>query len=219
MSVLTTIQSELKCPKNQRNTFGNYNYRNCEDILEALKPLLLETESYINLTDDVIVIADRFYVKATASLFDKDDKLIASSVGMAREELSKKGQDASQTTGSTSSYARKYALNGLFGIDDTKDSDSTNTHGKEEQATQKQAPVQSSSQQQSQTQQTPVTPIDIKKAAITRLCKTLYAGKMKDKVMEVVKEYAPTGNPNSITDLEVADALYVKLNKLAEEAK
>lgn len=138
MQELIMIQSELKAPKNQRNTFGNYNYRNCEDILEAVKPLLAKNNCILKLTDDIVLIGDRFYVKATATVSNCEGKS-ESVTAFARESLDKKGMDASQITGATSSYARKYALNGLFCIDDTKDADATNTHDKEE----KQAPIMS----------------------------------------------------------------------------
>jgi len=123
--VLQTIQSRLVAPKSQFNSFGNYKYRNCEDILEALKPLLAETGCSVVVSDEVVQVGDRFYVKATAYLF-RDNEVIASSQAFAREPLDRKGMDASQITGATSSYARKYALNGLFAIDDSKDPDSTN---------------------------------------------------------------------------------------------
>jgi hypothetical protein len=129
---LLKIQQELKAPKSQRNSFGNYNYRSCEDILEALKPILNDNKVIINITDEIALIGDRFYVKATATLLDVTGEIIMSSNAFAREEEQKKGQDGSQITGSSSSYARKYALNGLLAIDDNKDSDSTNKHGKEE---------------------------------------------------------------------------------------
>lgn len=132
MKRLIAIQNELKAPKNQRNNFGNYNYRSCEDILEAVKPLLKKQGLALIVKDDVRCIEGRFYVEATATLFDEEGKQIASTSALAREEENKKGMDASQLTGATSSYARKYALNGLFAIDDNKDADATNTHGKEE---------------------------------------------------------------------------------------
>lgn len=128
-NILNKIQQELKAPKSQRNTFGNYNYRSCEDILEAVKPLLGEATLIIN--DEIVVIGDRYYVKATATL--KNDKEEFTAIAYAREALDKKGMDASQITGATSSYARKYALNGLFLIDDTKDADTKdNTNIKNE---------------------------------------------------------------------------------------
>ena len=135
---LMNIQSKLKAPKNQYNSFGKYNYRSCEDILEGVKPLLKETQTVLTISDEVINIGDRFYIKATATLTDTEDGRSISVSALAREDENKKGMDLSQVTGSTSSYARKYALNGLFCIDDTKDSDSTNTYGKDENKQQKQ---------------------------------------------------------------------------------
>lgn len=135
---LMMIQSELKAPKNQRNNFGKYNYRNCEDILNALKPHLMKYKCVVLLTDDLVLIGDRFYIKATAKLVDAESDNTISVNALAREEETKKGMDSSQITGSASSYARKYALNGLFAIDDTKDSDYTNQFGKEPQPPQPQ---------------------------------------------------------------------------------
>jgi hypothetical protein len=119
---LAVIQQKLKAPKSQNNTFGGYKYRNCEDILEALKPLL--GECCLTVCDDIQLIGDRVYVKATATIALADESLSVSAY--AREALTKKGMDESQITGAASSYARKYALNGLFLIDDTKDADSAN---------------------------------------------------------------------------------------------
>jgi hypothetical protein len=122
--ILVEIQSELSVPKNQVNNFGHYNYRSCEDILEALKPILKKHECIVKIDDEIVLIGERYYVKATAYLMSKDMEI--STTAYAREELDKKGMDGSQITGASSSYARKYALNGLFAIDDTKDSDTTN---------------------------------------------------------------------------------------------
>ena len=121
-NILSKIQSELKAPKSQLNSFGKYKYRSCEDILEAIKPLLLKHNSSLILTDDILFQGDRFYVKATATIYF-DERNSLSSVGLAREPENKKGSDQSQITGAASSYARKYALNGLFAIDDTEDAD------------------------------------------------------------------------------------------------
>jgi hypothetical protein len=134
---LMNIQNELQAPKGQFNSFGKYSYRNCEDILEALKPLLLKYKCILNLTDEVIEKESRFYVKATAIIKDVESTDVETSVGWAREEENKKGMDGSQVTGASSSYARKYALGGLFAIDDNKDSDTTNTNGKEIKADKK----------------------------------------------------------------------------------
>ena len=124
---LIAIQSELKAPKSQYNNFGKYAYRNCEDILEALKPILKEHKSTIYISDEIVTVLERFYIKATVTFIDAEtgEKII--NTAYAREEESKKGMDGSQVTGASSSYARKYALNGMFAIDDTKDSDFTNT--------------------------------------------------------------------------------------------
>lgn len=122
MKELIQIQTRLNAPKNQRNKFGGFNYRSAEDILESLKPLLKETECFLNITDSIELVGDRYYIKATATITNREGVQVSSSA-FAREELTKKGMDASQITGSTSSYARKYALNGLFAIDDNRDAD------------------------------------------------------------------------------------------------
>ena len=131
--VLSKIQKEMKAPKSQFNAFGKYKYRSCEDILEAVKPFLNGTVLYIS--DEMVLIGERYYIKATATLRNGDEAV--SVTAYAREEAEKKGMDSSQITGAASSYARKYALNGLFLIDDTKDSDATNEHGKGEAANSK----------------------------------------------------------------------------------
>lgn len=125
MKELITIQSELKAPKSLFNKFGNYKYRKAEDILEAVKPLLKQTSCTLNITDDIVMIGNRIYVKATATIKNSNNEA-EFAVGWAREEENKKGMDQSQVTGASSSYARKYALNGLFAIDDNADSDTTN---------------------------------------------------------------------------------------------
>jgi ERF superfamily len=130
---LLKIQQELKVPKNRRNTFGNYNYRSCEDIVDAAKPLCHSEGFTLVLTDDVVEVGGRVYVKATAMLTCKEGNVQAT--GWAREAETKKGMDEAQITGSASSYARKYALNGLFAIDDVADADATNTHDKEKSVT------------------------------------------------------------------------------------
>lgn len=127
---LSLIQNELKAPKNQYNSFGKYKYRNCEDILEAVKPICKKYRTTLIIDDTVIQVGDRYYVKAVASLDDWDSEDFIDVRAFAREEAEKKGMDASQVTGATSSYARKYALNGLFNIDDTKDTDSEEYQGK-----------------------------------------------------------------------------------------
>lgn len=129
---LVNIQSTLKAPKSQFNSFGKYNYRSCEDILESLKPILKEEKALVILDDNIVQIGNRFYVEATATLIDAETGEKVSTKALAREDETKKGMDLAQVTGSVSSYARKYALNGLFCIDDTKDSDATNKHGNEQ---------------------------------------------------------------------------------------
>lgn len=125
---LLHIQNSLKAPKSQFNNFGKYHYRNCEDILEAVKPLAYEVGCTVRLTDKLVQIGDRYYIEATAGLYDGENSI--ETTAYAREEQEKKGMDGSQVTGASSSYARKYALNGLFAIDDAKDSD--HTKGKED---------------------------------------------------------------------------------------
>jgi len=125
---LRAVQSALKAPKGQENKFGGYKYRSCEDILEAVKPLLAENGLVLTISDDIGIVGERYYVKATATVTDGENRI--SVTAFAREPESRKGMDEAQVTGSSSSYARKYALNGLFCIDDTKDPDATNDHGK-----------------------------------------------------------------------------------------
>ncbi len=167
---LSSIQNELKAPKGQRNSFGNYNYRSAEDILEAVKPLLAKNRLSLVLSDELVVIGEhnpvlyqesvwdkdakqfkaetritgsqRFYIKATATLYDLDSEMVLSNNACAREEETKKGMDGSQITGTASSNARKYALNGLFNIDDTKDADTDEYH-KQVNKPVKKAPVKS----------------------------------------------------------------------------
>ena len=144
---LIDIQSRLKAPKSQTNNFGHYRYRSAEDILEAVKPLLKENGCTLTICDDMVVVGNRIYVKATAELFNGNGSV--KTTAFAREEDSKKGMDASQVTGAASSYARKYALNGLFCIDDTKDADALNTSA---DYTQKSSAQQQTEQQPNATQ-------------------------------------------------------------------
>ena len=142
MKELIAIQSELKAPKSQFNKFGGYKYRKAEDILEAVKPLLAKQKCTLIITDDVVLIGNRIYVKATATIKNEKGECETTN-GWAREEETKKGMDGSQITGASSSYARKYALNGLFAIDDNADSDTTNDgqHQEAQQQTQTQKPA------------------------------------------------------------------------------
>lgn len=139
---LMNIQQELKAPKGQYNDFGKYAYRSCEDILEAVKPLLKKEKVVLTISDELQYIGNRYYIKATATLIDTESEATISNSAYAREEETKKGMDGSQITGASSSYARKYALNGLFGIDDNKDSDTTNIQSKEEKEDKKASPKQ-----------------------------------------------------------------------------
>lgn len=123
MSVIVEIQQKLKAPKGQWNDFGKYNYRSAEDIVDAVKPLLHDKGLHLVLSDEMVNLGDRFYVKATATV-KEGEKEVESATGYAREQETKKGMDEAQITGAASSYARKYALNGLFAIDDVKDADS-----------------------------------------------------------------------------------------------
>tara|TARA_R100001510_G_scaffold34859_1_gene31366 strand:+ start:533 stop:1165 length:633 start_codon:yes stop_codon:yes gene_type:complete len=125
---LSDVQARLKAPKGQFNSFGKYKYRSCEDIVESVKPLLTQHGLALVMSDSIVETGGRVYVHATVTVTDGETEVSAS--GFAREEENKKGMDGSQVTGAASSYARKYALNGLFCIDDGKDSDATNTHGK-----------------------------------------------------------------------------------------
>jgi len=127
-SALLKVQAELKAPKNQRNKFGNYNYRNAEDILESVKPLLVKNKLSMSITDEIMEVGGITFVNATVVLTDGESSVHSSA--QAGIDINRKGMDIAQSFGSSSSYARKYAMNGMFLIDDTKDADATNTHGK-----------------------------------------------------------------------------------------
>ena len=152
MKELISIQSELKAPKTQYNKFGGYKYRKAEDILEAVKPLLAKQKCTLIITDDIVMVGSRIYVKATATIKNEKGEY-ETSTGWAREEETKKGMDGSQITGASSSYARKYALNGLLAIDDNADSDTTNDG--QHQAAQQQASPQAQAAQPAQQTATP----------------------------------------------------------------
>lgn len=145
MKELIAIQSELKAPKSQFNKFGGYKYRKAEDILEAVKPLLNKQKCTLTITDDIVMVGNRIYVKATATIKNEKGEF-ETTTGWAREEETKKGMDGSQITGASSSYARKYALNGLFAIDDNADSDTTND-GQQQTQTQQPTTQQTASPQ------------------------------------------------------------------------
>ena len=183
MKELISIQSELKAPKTQVNRFGGYKYRKAEDILEAVKPLLAKQKCTLIITDDVVLIGNRIYVKATATIKNEKGEC-ETTTGWAREEETKKGMDGSQITGASSSYARKYALNGLFAIDDNADSDTTNDV--QHQASQQQAQTQA---QQTATPQYHTNDLNEGLAYLSRCVN-------KDNLVWVVQTYKPlTASP------------------------
>ena len=181
MKELISIQSELKAPKTQVNRFGGYKYRKAEDILEAVKPLLAKQKCTLIITDDVVLIGNRIYVKATATIKNEKGECETTN-GWAREEETKKGMDGSQITGASSSYARKYALNGLFAIDDNADSDTTNDG--QHQAAQQQTQTQQPSAQQ--TASTQYHPNDLNEG-LSNLSRCV----SKDNLLWVVQHYQP----------------------------
>ena len=192
MKELIAIQSELKAPKSQFNKFGGYKYRKAEDILEAVKPLLNKQKCTLTITDDIVMVGNRIYVKATATIKNENGEC-ETTTGWAREEETKKGMDGSQITGASSSYARKYALNGLFAIDDNADSDTTNDgqHQESQEQTQAQHPTAQAAQavQQPATPQYHTNDLNEGLAYLSR-CVT------KDNLIWVVQTYKPlTVNP------------------------
>lgn len=185
MKELIAIQSELKAPKTQFNKFGGYKYRKAEDILEAVKPLLAKQKCTLIITDDIVLVGNRIYVKATATIKNEKGEC-ETSTGWAREEETKKGMDGSQITGASSSYARKYALNGLFAIDDNADSDATNDV--QHQAAQQQA-AQAAQAQQPATPQYHTNDLNEGLAYLSRCVN-------KDNLVWVVQTYKPlTASP------------------------
>lgn len=186
MKELIAIQSELKAPKSQFNKFGGYKYRKAEDILEAVKPLLAKQKCTLIITDDVVLVGNRIYVKATATIKNEKGEC-ETTTGWAREDETKKGMDGSQITGASSSYARKYALNGLFAIDDNADSDTTNDG--QHQAAQQQAQTQQSAAQQPATPQYHTNDLNEGLAYLSRCVN-------KDNLVWVVQTYKPlTASP------------------------
>ena len=149
---LSAIQSELKAPKSQYNEFGRYKYRKAEDILEAVKPLLSSNGCTLICADELVLIGERYYIRATATITCVEDGSSVSTTAFAREEEDKKGMDGSQITGASSSYARKYALNGLFCIDDTADSDTTNVGDSKPEKNFGKKPVQKSAESRTEPQ-------------------------------------------------------------------
>lgn len=160
MEELNSIQCELNAPKGQYNSFGKYKYRSCEDILASVKPLLKKYGCTLTLSDDVLPVGSRIYIKATATLTNGKGESVTTTA-FAREEETKKGMDGSQVTGASSSYARKYALNGLFAIDDTADADKLNTSPEYTQQQQQQT-AKTQQQQQAKPKQTGITGAQLK---------------------------------------------------------
>ncbi|MBC1122914.1 ERF family protein [Escherichia coli] len=198
---LWTIQQTLNAPKNQRNNFGGYSYRSAEDILEAVKPLLQNIT--LTLNDEIVLIGDRYYVKATATLSDGEDAVCVTAY--AREEESKRGMDASQLTGATSSYARKYALNGLFCIDDAKDPD-TDAYAKQtgQQPRQQKAPPK-------QQQKAPSNPDEV----LSRFCDAAAKAPDANKLREIFGKcwkLLPEGSEHRIKAKDVYDIRVAELN-------
>ncbi len=194
---LLKVQTELKAPKSQYNKFGNYNYRSCEDILEAVKKILPDVKATITISDEVVMIGDRYYVKATAIFTDTENLEEVINVAFAREEDTKKGMDASQITGSTSSYARKYALNGLFCIDDTKDADSLPPCGKDRKIEKDNVDREL---------------VSVKKEIISYCTKL--GGTKNEELMTTLKKYTSNGNPNAIKDLAKAKECFTKVKDI-----
>ena len=192
MKELLQIQSELKAPKGQFNDYGKYKYRSCEDILEAVKPILKKNNCTLLLSDSLIYVGERYYIKATATLVNAEGKSV-STEAYAREEETKKGMDASQITGASSSYARKYALNGLLCIDDNKDSDTTNT-GDNAPA----APAKASKEDS---------------AEVEKAIAEINAAKSKEELINAIAKYK--GNKSVINNLAFINA--VNNNKYAKE--
>ena len=186
MKELITIQSELKAPKTQYNKFGGYKYRKAEDILESVKPLLAKQKCTLIITDDIVMVGSRIYVKATATIKNEKGEY-ETSTGWAREEETKKGMDGSQITGASSYYARKYALNGLLAIDDNADSDTTNDG--QHQAAQQQTQTQQTAAQQTASPQYHPNNLNEGMEYLSRCVN-------KDNLIWVVQTYKPlTANP------------------------
>ena len=194
---LTEVQNELKAPKSKYNSFGKYNYRSCEDILEAVKPILKAKRLAMTVKDDVFNIGDRFYIMATVTVYDCESDEKVTTTAYAREDADKKGMDGSQITGSSSSYARKYALNGMFAIDDTKDADGWNTHDKDRTVEKKEAERATEEQ-------------------VAKL-RALYKGK-EDKLTELLDKYDIT-NPVQFKRMEIQSVIDKLEAKLKQASK
>ena len=201
---LWTIQQTLNAPKSQRNNFGGYNYRSAEDILEAVKPLLQNIT--LTVSDEIVLIGERYYVKATATLSDGEDAIAVTAY--AREEENKKGMDASQLTGATSSYARKYALNGLFCIDDAKDAD-TDAYSK--QTGQQPRQQKNQPKQQQQKQKAPPNPDEV----LARFCDAAAKAPDANKLREIFGKcwkLLPEGSEHRVKAKDVYDIRIAEIN-------
>ena len=196
---VTKVQTELKAPKGQFNKFGNYNYRSCEDIVESIKPLLAKYGLYLNISDEIILVGDRYYVRATAML--TDGNAATTTTGFAREPNDKKGMDESQITGAASSYARKYALNGLLAIDDTKDAD---TNEYVSQVRQENKPKESKPVPQKETTKKISEPL-LKECEVLNI------------QLEKLVAYFKHTSVNELTEQEVAQAIAQKKKALGME--
>ena len=216
---LLSIQISLNCPKNLYNKFGNYYYRSAEGIMDGIKPLLKENRCTLFISDSLEVIGERYYIKATAILLDIDSNNKIETTGYAREEEAKKGMDGSQVTGASSSYARKYALNALFLIDDVKDSDSTNTHGKESTTNHQKntsdknvikIPITKTDQMSKQLDELSICKSKIK-ALITVLIEKNFD---KQIIQDIIKKINGEVTYSSIKDVKKATEILVELEKL-----
>lgn len=186
MKHLIEIQNELKAPKGRYNSFGKYNYRSCEDILEAVKPVCKNHGCLLVLSDEAVQVGDRYYIKATATLKTPDNDFVVTA--FAREEENKKGMDSSQITGTASSYARKYALNGLFNIDDTKDADTDEFH-KQQQHTEKKAKKANTTITRKDLEDMIVDLCDEKRFRVSELCDKSGVHKLEDMTDEQLSKW------------------------------
>lgn len=194
---ILNVQADIRVPKGKFNAFGKYKYRNCEDILRAVKPLLKRENLILTISDEVLPLQDRYYVKSTATIIDAESGDSVSASGWAREEETKKGMDASQVTGSTSSYARKIALSGCLLLNDILDSDTTNdgtTPPDPEKKQEEDALAKMHSD-------------------IIDLCVKL-GGTKNEQLMTTIKKYSKNGNPKAIKNLAKAEELFAEIKKL-----
>lgn len=210
MLTLLQIQEKLKAPKNQYNNFGKYKYRSTEDILSAVKPLLIKYGDDLHLSDEPTLVGDWHYIKSTATFVDKDQKK-TTATGYARESLKKKGMDESQITGTASSYARKYALNGLFLIDDAKDAD-TNEYRSQNNRCQPQQPIRRSQQPTSYVAKGKGQSQQLMSQSHTNVAAQTVTNSLEEKYKATVSRYAV------LTQTKIADA-NAEIKKVLEADK